>query len=49
MRTFKLTEEEQSILTAALFDYENKMNLLKIKEEEKKARMLRYKLLKSRG
>lgn len=46
MRTFKLTEEEQSILTAALFDYENKMDLLKIKEEKGKAMMLRYKLSK---
>lgn len=46
MRTFKLTEEEQSILTAALFDYENKMDLLKIKEEKEKAMMLRYKISK---
>lgn len=46
MRTFKLTKEEQSILTAALLDYENKMDLLKIKEEKEKAMMLRYKISK---
>ena len=48
METFKLTKEEQSILIAALLEYEHKMNLLKIKSEEKKALMLRYKLLKNR-
>lgn len=46
MKTFKLTKEEQSILIAALLEYENKMRLLKIRSEEKKAMMLRYKLLK---
>lgn len=46
MKEFKLTKEEQSILIAALLEYENKMRLLKIRSEEKKAMMLRYKLLK---
>lgn len=49
MRTFKLTKEEQSILIAALLEYENKMRLLKIRSEEKKSNDAKVQTIKKVG